>query len=65
MSKLVIKGSQGWEYVFRKNVGRPVEVLKRHQRKGALGGWQCAKNFCLRALIDRGELAAHFGGPEL
>lgn len=50
----------GWEYVFRKASGRPIEMLKRHQHLGHLGGWQVASNFNLKALISNDDLEAYF-----
>ena len=52
--------NDGWEYVFRKEAGRPIEMLQRHQHLGRLGGWQVAKNFCLKAIISFEKLEAHF-----
>ena len=63
MSKQLVIPSgynDGWEYVFRKASGRPIEMLKRHQHLGRLGGWQVANNFCLKAIISMDDLEAHF-----
>lgn len=57
---LVISTDSGWEYVFRKENGRPIELMKRHVELGQLGGWQVAKNFCLKALISDTDLAKYF-----
>lgn len=54
--------NDGWEYVFRKASGRPIEMLKRHQHLGRLGGWQVASNFNLKALISKDNLEAYFEG---
>jgi hypothetical protein len=64
--QLVIKSqnNNGWEFVFRKQQGRPIEFLKRHNTLGQLSGYQVARNFCLKGLISREELAEYFGMSE-
>lgn len=67
MSKQLViesKHGDGWEFVFRKEKGRPIEMLKRHKTIGQLGGYQVAKNFCLKGLISCKKLAEHFGMSE-
>jgi hypothetical protein len=66
VKKLVIasKHDDGWEFVFRKQKGRPIEMLKRHKTLGQLGGYQVARNFCLKGLITYKNLAEHFGITE-
>lgn len=61
-AELVIPSNRndGWEYVFRKVEGRPIEMLKRHKHLGRLGGWQPAKNFCLKAIVSLATLESYF-----
>lgn len=62
--QLVIEGDQGWQYIFRKQKNRPIEMLKKHKKLGALGGWQVAKNFCLRGKLNAENICKHFGISE-
>ena len=65
-SDLVLQSghNDNWEFVFRKQEGRPIEILKRHKLHGHLGGWQVARNMCLKGLIEYDVLAKHFGMSE-
>jgi hypothetical protein len=58
------KCNDGWQFVFRKDKERPIEMLKRHKTLGSLSNWQVARNFCLKGLVSYEKLAAHFGISE-
>jgi hypothetical protein len=58
------KSDDGWEFIFRKQSGRPIEMLKRHKTLGQLGQYQVARNLCLKGLISYKNLSAYFGITE-
>ena len=57
---LEVDGGGGWVYKFRKELSRPIEMLREHRKLGALGGWGVAKHYNLRGIIDLDELADYF-----